>query len=237
VKAEKRRIRSVTRRQERRFLEMASEAVRSDFPNPERLGCPGSVALEAIARHHVSFSEAEDVVDHIATCAPCFVEYTGYRRRYRVRVVGTMLLACVAGLVAIAFLWRFVPRHRSVQERIVAHDTDNSIPKATLDFRDKTVQRSGRPQPTNSTDIPHLRRALLNIAIKLPMGMEDGRYAVELRTDRNQAAVDAKGIAAWDGSAETLNVTIDLRHLKSGQYRLDVRHDGSSWHEYLVVVD
>ena len=83
--AENRRIRKVTRGQERRLLEIASEAVKSDFPNPERLGCPGSAALEAIARHDVSFSEAEDVVDHIATCAPCFAEYTGYRRRSRLR--------------------------------------------------------------------------------------------------------------------------------------------------------
>ena len=39
----------VTRRDERRLLKVAIEAVKSDFPNPERFGCPGSVALKAIA--------------------------------------------------------------------------------------------------------------------------------------------------------------------------------------------
>ena len=31
-----------TRREEKKLLELASEYVRSGFPNPERLGCPGS---------------------------------------------------------------------------------------------------------------------------------------------------------------------------------------------------
>jgi len=234
---EKQTTRKVTRREERRLLRIATEAIKSDFPNPERLGCPGSAALQAIARHDVSFSEAEDVVDHIATCAPCFAEYTGHRRRSRLRAASTAVLACVAALVAIAVLWHFVPRQRSPQERIVAHDTGTSTVKATLDFRNITVQRSGRPHPTNPAEIPHLKRALLNVAIKLPMGMEDGIYAVQLRTGLNQSVVDGKGTATWDGSAETLTATIDLRPLKPGQYKLAVRRDSSSWHEYLAVVD
>ena len=235
--AENRRIRKVTRGQERRLLEIASEAVKSDFPNPERLGCPGSAALEAIARHDVSFSEAEDVVDHIATCAPCFAEYTGHRKRYRMRSVSTAVLACVAGLAAVLVLWQFVLRHRSPHEQIVAHNTGTSVLKATLDFRNIRVERSGRPQQPNPAEIPHLKRTLVNLAIKLPMGMEDGMYAVQLRAGPNQPVVDGTGTATWDGTAETLTTTIDLRPLKPGQYKLAIRHDRLSWHEYSVVLE
>ena len=226
----------VTRRDERRLLKIATEAVKSDFPNPERFGCPGSVALKAIARHDVSFSGAEDVVDHIATCAPCFAEYTGYRRRRRLRFVSKVVLACAAGLVAIAIVWRLVPAHRSPRKENVAQDSANLVLKATLDFQKTTVER-GPAQRPNPEDVPRLKRALLNLTIKLPMGMEDGMYSVQFRTALDQSVVNATGTAAWDGGTETLTTTIDLRNLKPGPYKLAIRHDGSSWHQYPVVLE
>src|SRR5947209_3739281 len=131
----------VTRRVERQLLKIATEAVKTDFPNPERFGCPGPVALKAIARHDISFLDAEDIVDHIATCAPCFAEYTGYRRRHRLRFVSKVVLACAAGLVAIAIVWQLLPAHRSPRKQNVAHDSANLVLKATLDFQKTTVER------------------------------------------------------------------------------------------------
>src|SRR5439155_3826875 len=221
----------VTRRDERRLLKVAIEAVKSDFPNPERLGCPGSVALKAIARHDVSFSGAEDVVDHIATCAPCFAEYTGYRRRRRLRFVSKVVLACATGFVATAILWWVLPARRSPRKQNVAQDSANLVFKATLDFQKTTVER-GPAQPPNPAEIPRLKRALLNLTIKLPMGMEDGTYSVQFRLGPDRSVVNATGTAAWDGGTEMLTTTIDLHNLKPGPYKLAIRHDGSSWHQY-----
>src|SRR5205809_7018858 len=196
----------VTRRDERRLLKVAIEAVNSDFPNRERFGCPGSAALKAIARHDVSFPGAEDVVDHIATCAPCFAEYTGYRRRRRLRFVSKVVLACAAGLVAIAIVWQLLPAHRSPRKQNVAHDSANLVLKATLDFQKTTVER-GPARPHNPAEVPRLKRALLNLTIKLPLGMEDGTYSVQFRTALDQSVANATGMATWDGSAETLTTT------------------------------
>ena len=74
-----------TRRDEQRLLRIATDSLRSDFPNPERHCCPGSEALQAIAGRHLEFPEADDIVDHIATCSPCFLEYHAIRRRSRRR--------------------------------------------------------------------------------------------------------------------------------------------------------
>jgi hypothetical protein len=226
----------VTRRDERRLLKVAIEAVNSDFPNPERFGCPGSVALKSIARHDVSFPGAEDVVDHIATCAPCFAEYNGYRRRRRLRFASAVVLACATGLVTTAILWWVLPARRPPRKKNVAHDSANLVVKATLDFQKATVER-GPARPSNTAEIPHLKRALLNLTIKLPMGMEDGTYSVQFRPGPDRSVVNATGTATWDGSAETLTTTIDLRNLKPGPYKLAIRHDGSSWHQYLVVLE
>src|SRR5229473_2121858 len=132
----------LSRRDEKRLLRIATEAIKSDFPNPERLGCPGSGALNAIARGRLTIPDADDVVDHIATCAPCFGEYTDRRRQYRLRLVSTLALPCFAGLVAVAIIFRFGPAHVSPPKQPESQELSNPVIKATLDFRNRTVERS-----------------------------------------------------------------------------------------------
>src|ERR1700693_294774 len=110
-----------TRREEQRLLGLATEYVRSGFPNPERLGCPGSEALKSIAGRHLKVPEAEDILDHIATCSPCFLEYNAIRRRSQRRLVGGTALCCVLGLLLTGLIWRFAtpvrPRNETVAQQ------------------------------------------------------------------------------------------------------------------------
>jgi hypothetical protein len=224
------------RRDERRLLRIAAQSVKADFPNPERLGCPGSDSLKAIARRRISLTQADDVVDHIATCAPCFDEYADHRRRHRVRVIGVPALAFAAILVAIFVVWRFVPAHQLPPQ--VARESPGPVLKATLDFRNRTVERSDRTQSPNPAETPHLRRALVDVTVKLPIGTEDGRYSLQLRTGLDQPVVNTTGTVTWDGSAETLTSRVDLRSLAPGEYTLGIRRNGgSSWRIYSVILD
>jgi hypothetical protein len=224
-----------TRREEKKLLELASEYVRSGFPNPERLGCPGSEALKSIAGRHLKFPEAEDIVDHIATCSPCFVEYKAIRRRSRRRLVGGTALCCVLGLLLSGLIWRFAtparPRNETVAQR------PPTALKAVLDFRNRTAERSDRKQPPNEAFAPHLRRAQLDLSIELPVGVEDGLYSVQFRNQAGQSVVNTAGTAAWDGASETLAVAVDLRNLPPGDYVLAIRSGTSAWREYAVVLD
>lgn len=230
---EKQPSRYPARRDERRLLRIAAQSVEADFPNPERLGCPGSDSLKAIARRRISLSQADDVVDHIATCAPCFDEYANHRRRHRLRVVGIPALAFAAILMVVFVVWRFAPAHQLLPEVAKV-----SVLKATLDFRNRTVERSDRPQSPNTTEVPHLRRAVLDITIKLPIGTEDGPYSVQFRTRIDQPVVNTTGTVTWDGSAETLTGRVDLRSLAPGEYTLGIRRNGSSsWRIYSVILD
>jgi len=90
------------RRAEKRLVKMASEALRG-LPKPERIGCPSSSALEAVVARRLAAPDFDNVVDHIATCAPCFGEYNRQRQRYRLRNAGAVVLGCAALLVLAFF--------------------------------------------------------------------------------------------------------------------------------------
>jgi hypothetical protein len=224
-----------TRRDEHRLLKIATDSIRSDFPNPERHGCPGSEALQAIARRHMEFPAADDIVDHIAMCSPCFLEYSAHRQRYRLRMIGGTALGCVAVLLLTALFWRWATPTRSRNET-VAQQPPAAV-KAALDFRNRTVERSDGRQSPNEPLAPHLRRALLDLSIRLPIGMDDGSYSVQFRTQSGQSVVNTTGTAALDGDAETLTATVDLSNLSPGAYILAIRSGTSAWRVYPVVLD
>ena len=66
-----------SRRQEKSLLRIAAQITRSAFDSPQRIGCPKSQTLKLLAQRSPSVGESPDLIDHIATCSPCFNEYSG----------------------------------------------------------------------------------------------------------------------------------------------------------------
>ena len=228
-------VKQFTRRDELRLLKIATDYARTGFPNPERLGCPGSKVLKSILRRHLDFPEVEDTIDHIATCSPCFLEYSALRRRSRLRLIGGTALCCLVGLLLTTLFWRFATPRRPKNDT-VAQQPPTAL-KAVLDFRNRTVERSDRRPTPKEPLAPHLRRALIDLSIKLPLGVEDGLYSVQFRNQFGQSVINTTGTATWDGAAETLTTAVDLRNLAPGEYILAVRSGTSAWREYAVVLD
>jgi hypothetical protein len=229
--------RELTRQTERLLIRVATEAINTDFPNPERLGCPESTALKAIAQRHLSGPDTEDNIDHIATCAPCFEEYNRHRQRHLLLRRGRFALICAAGVVAVGVAWHFGRMNRASEKQPVAQQAYDPVLTATLDFSNRTVERSGEVQRKPEPKTPHLRRAVLKLTIRLPIGTEDGAYSVEFWTGNDQPVAKATGNAVWDGSAETLITTVDLRKLAPGEYTLAIRNARWSWSTYRVFLD
>jgi hypothetical protein len=50
-----------------------------DFPNPERVGCPGREVLAQFARL-ASDNELSHLLTHVRKCAPCFDELKELRK-------------------------------------------------------------------------------------------------------------------------------------------------------------
>jgi hypothetical protein len=188
-----------------------------------------------VVRRHHSFPDFDNIVDHIANCAPCFKEYSGVQSRRRFRRNGLLVLACAAVLVLGVF-WAHVPIPKPQPEINVSKESPPAAILATLDYTAWTTVRSGDSQ-AQTAPVPKLRRAQLDLAIRLPIGTEDGLYTVEFKSNRNEPFLQITGSAVWDGTAEVLKVSADLRRVPPGAYTVTIRSRDTSSRSYPVVVE
>jgi hypothetical protein len=204
------------RRVERRLIKIAGAALRENSANPERIGCPDPSAVEAAVRRRLNFPGLVDVVDHIATCAPCFEQYNRQRQRLRIRNAGTAMLGCVV-LLVLGFLWLHGPAKGPNYKEPIAKQVSAPVLIATLDYRSWTAR--------------------LDLTIMLPIGTEDGGFTVQFRTSTNESVAEATGTATWDGTAEALKIRTDLRDVPAGRYNVAIQSRNSSVRLYPLVLE
>ena len=224
-----------TRNQEKQLLSGVAAAIKTEFPNPNRCGCPEAEAVRNLARRRIPLPETGALVDHIATCAPCFDAYTRFRHRRRaVRVAGPIVVAVIC-LIALAVLWSDRVHHGGPAKPAIAQ-LRAPVRKLTIDWRGTSTTRSVESQ-RSTVPTPQLPLAWLDLTILLPIGTEDGEYSAEFRAPRVGVVAKSDGTAKWDGNAETLSLRVDLRALTAGEYVLALRKDGSSWRTYSVILE
>ena len=127
-----------SRRDERRILDVLGRGLLKDFPNPERIGCPGVEVLKKIASHEMPLSEAEKWLDHLGSCSPCYADFkrlqeahdSRRRRIWLATAAGILLVATVAG-------WALL---RSRNDNLATQT-------AILDLRNRSVARGTETNP------------------------------------------------------------------------------------------
>jgi len=67
---------------EKELLEAFEKVIHEDFPNPQRIGCPGGEVLLRFAEGSGHVQQTL-FLDHIRQCAPCFDELKELRRKAR----------------------------------------------------------------------------------------------------------------------------------------------------------
>jgi hypothetical protein len=222
-------------RAEKRLVKMIGEAARRDCLNPERIDCPSSDAVNAVVVRRLSLPDFDNVVDHIATCAPCLEEYNRLRHRYRLRKAGAVVLAC-AGVLFLGIFWNHGPLKQHHPNEPIAKEIPAPVLAAALDYTNWTAERSEQSHP-RPAETPHLTRASLDLNIKLPIGTEDGIYTVQFRSKSDELVAEAVGAAAWNGTAEALKIRTDLRNVPAGAYTVTIRAANSSLRYYAVVLE
>ena len=190
----------------------------TEFPNPERVGCPPRDFLKALAARQLSLTEAEPWMDHLGKCSPCYNDYTKFRRladrRRRLTYLGIAAVIVVAAIAVSA--WRF--RQPNV---ITAH---NHI---VADMRNRLILR-GEQGPGKGPLV--FERGFDDLSFYLPEGNRAGQYeAAIFQEEPNAPLASATGTATIENGMTQMSVTLDLSRIAPGYYLVGIRLPGTDW--------
>ena len=208
---------------ERRLLDALGRGLLKDFPNPERIGCPGSEVLKRIASRKMPLDEAAKWLDHLGSCTPCFRDFSELRKVHEHRQKRT-LLAIAASILVVAGIagWVLLQRHN---ETLVAQT-------AVLDLRNRSLPRGTEANPVEPPLV--VSRAAAHWNIFLPFGSNDGPYDIRLLAGSGELLVSTKADAKLTDGVAVIQISVDLSSRSPGQCVLRLTRNGAQESSYVV---
>ena len=211
---------------DKRLLDILRQGLATEFPNPERIGCPGNALLKGMAQGQVSLTEAEPWLDHLGSCSPCFREFKEFRRQstnQRRRVLTLVATAAVLLFAVGGWLW--------VRARHSVETTETAV----LDLRERSVARGQNPSDAGQAPL-EIPRTAKHLVLDLPIGSKEGPYDVGLITNTGDELLRATGMAELHDHITGLRVDVDLSSIRPGEYSLGVRPSSLEWTRYPIRV-
>jgi len=217
------------------------QSLREQFPNPQRLGCPGEATLKGIAFGTVRLDEAQEWLDHLGHCSACFLDFEKLRMQVTRQRIFRMALAVAAVVLLCSslVLWlNLVHRPRTSPQALapapavtppLPQAQTSQLQTAALILKDSSPTRGVHDVAPSA--IPHLPLGRIVLAIYLPPHSRPGKY--EIRFLRN--ITDSTPLARFEGEAQLENgsavmrITPDLSTLAPGTYLMGYRRTGDQW--------
>jgi hypothetical protein len=216
--------------EERAFLRLLQKSALNDYPNPERIGCPGEAFLRQLATDRKSIPISDPRLDHVVHCSPCFQELTALRSHTgggsgRRRKGILFALAAAAVLILAVGLW--IAYRRSNHNRQRGVNKDSPI-VAQISLQDRSIVR-GATTDRETMEPLHLPRGQLRLTVLLPFGSDSGTYEVQILRDIQKPLLTAAGSAEIVNGVTKLNVSLNTSSLSGGKYMLGVRRPPLDW--------
>jgi hypothetical protein len=214
--------------------QLLQQAILSNYPNPERRGCPGNTVLREVAGRQTPIRDTH--WDHVTHCSPCFQEFLELRTgliatRRRLVHRNRILLACalvVAGIAG-ALMWKGPAK--PVAPIATAEATSD------VDMRPFSATRGGSQQQPSEQYAGILRRKRNRLNVILPVGAEEGNYEVRLMDNDLQSVIaSGKAAASFVDHTVRLSITFDLSEVSPGPYVIASRRDGGGWMTSPVLI-
>ncbi len=238
---------SLPKKLEEQILKAGSRVFLTQFPNPERKGCPDAKLLKDLAWRR-RFPEVRDVVEHLTHCSPCSQDHRRHVRGYRTFRTSLRIAAILLLAMGVTWLWlRFfqVPEMKQAPDVIkkapVVAPQPSPVPEpreVALDLRNRSYTRGESTPPTTGPGKNPLRlpRQRLRLKIYLPLGSEAGKYEVQIR--KGSAAILAfSGQAQIQAGVTMLEIQGDSSSLVPGIYSLAIRPlESAVWRVYALAV-
>jgi hypothetical protein len=212
-----------------RVLKGLQDAARREFPNPERVGCPGADVLAALARR--TLPHTHPAAEHLTHCSPCYTEFMAIRQRVRrerllrIFAIAACLLLLVAGAAYVA-LQRFGGQTSSTE----------AMDWLTLDLRPYSENRGLNPSPATALGPLRVPRKRAHLTLQLPVGADEGQYTMQIKNDARQVVIEKRIQAALRDHIVTATCEVDLTKLTPGRYELSLRTGQDGWHTYPLSI-
>ena len=214
---------------ERRLLAIFEQSSLNDYPNPDRVGCPGTPFLKRLATKRKSIPLTVPGLNHVTHCSPCFREFRDFRdqagrrqRLIRVAAIAAMILV-VAGL-SLYFMtggYDVFRKHGGTQSPVVA---------ANLNLKDFVLLRGlPRPETAGPEEARVLHRGNLLLTVTLPLASEPGNYEFEVLRDPDRPLAFGKGEARSQNGLTVASVKLDLSEISPGAYFWGIRRKSQAW--------
>jgi hypothetical protein len=208
-----------------RIAAAVQQTILNNFPNPNRVGCPGGARVREVAARGTIVED--DDWQHITHCSECYREFlatkeqlrrSGRRGRILGLIGGTALLILVAGIAGYRYLGE-----RKAPHEIVAV----SFEPATLNFRDSSESRGDGKARVK--EIPVLPRRPLELTVVLPFGSEPGFYQFEF-VDSSGRVLESGDANATIHDGDTRFVTrLNTTGMSPGNYKVGFRQASFNW--------
>jgi hypothetical protein len=212
-------------RDEKRILDALGRGLLKEFPNPDRAGCPSSDVLKRIASHEMPLTEAEEWLDHLTSCSPCYSDFSGFQAAYRRRRTRTLLAVAASILIVVLFAgWALILRQKEPL----------GTQSAVLDLRNRSIARGTEANPEEPP--PEITRNVSHLKIYLPLGSSDGDYGIRISGPEEKILFATKGVANMQEGIMTLAVDVNLSSESPGLYVLQLQKAGSEWTSYPLKV-
>jgi hypothetical protein len=217
-----------------RLKRQLQDSILSEYPNPERKGCPGDAVIRSLAARASDESVEKDPNwHHVTHCSECYREFLDLRLKLkseakrRARLVGWGVVAAVVALAAGLF-FVFEQRKTGIPER--PQNAELAWDKTMIDIPSMTRSETG------SANAPIvLKRRAEELTMNLPVGSKAGLYELRLLKG-DKAIISATSTAALVNGATSFTVRIDLSKVAAGSYSMSVRQAPWDWSYFPVVV-
>ena len=208
------------------------QLLRYGNPNPQRIGCPGQVVLQALARQELPTDHPAE--NHLGECSPCFREFQEYQAKWQRNRRRTRIGLTVAALpfLTIGLFWSYQHLQLKSHPSLVAGQNQNASPinplqiPGVLNYQGISAKRGTESQPTAPTSEQIISRSVRELAIVLPIGREAGHYVVEIfpKAEKSKPLASYTGIAFIDADGvTTLRTHVDFTAFPAGTYTV-------TWH-------
>lgn len=208
-----------------RILDALGRGLLKEFPNPDRVGCPGTDVLRRIAGHQMPLAEAERWLDHLTSCSPCYVDFNQLRESYRL-ARRRVILAIAASILVIATGASWWVIHTKNEIRLAQ--------STVIDLRNRSVARGSDPIPVEPP--LEIRRSVSRLVIYLPLGSSDGPYEIRIATPAENAILTTGGVASLKDGVTSIQTVADLSSASPGQYVFQFRRPNSEWNSYVLTL-